>query len=90
MAKEEALFLLLGGMGLFLFLALGIAMACSDLGCGMFFCYKDGGIYSAKSGRRLADDTPANRRRISRWMGLFFITVDSLAAFGALAVIRLG
>ena len=56
MAKEEVLFLLLGGMGLFLFLALGIAMACSDLGCGMFFCYKDGGIYSAKSGRRLADD----------------------------------
>ena len=85
MAKEEVLFLLLGGMGVFLFLALGIAMACSDLGCGMFFCYKDGGIYSAKSGRR-----PANRRRISRWMGLFFITVGSLAAFGALAVIRLG
>ena len=102
MAKEQVLFLLLGGMGVFLFLALGIAMACSDLGCGMFFCYKDGGIYSAKSGRRLADDTPANRRRrladdtpanrrrISRWMGLFFITVGSLAAFGALAVIRLG
>ena len=47
-------------------------------------------LMDQKNGRRLADDTPANRRRISRWMGLFFITVGSLAAFGALAVIRLG
>ena len=81
------MFLLVGGLGFVVLLALGLAMACTDLGTGMFFYYKDGGIYSPRTDRRLAEDTPANRRRFSRGIGLFFITMDCLS-FGALAVIR--
>ena len=81
------LFLLLGGAGFIYLLVLGLALVCTDLGCGLFFYYKDGGIYSCKTNRRLTDDTPANRRRISRWMGLFLIVMDCLA-FGVLAAAR--
>ena len=88
MEGRDLMLLLLGGLGFALLLALGAAMVCTDVGAGMFFYYKDGGIYSMKTDRRLADDTPANRRRISRWMGLFFIAVDCIA-FGALALTRL-
>jgi hypothetical protein len=53
----------------------------------MFFYYKDGGIWSCKTDRRLTDDTPANRRRISRRMGLFFMVMDCLV-FAGLAAAR--
>ena len=87
MAGENLMFLLVGGIGFVFLLALGLTMACTDLGCGMFFYYKDGGIYSPKTDRRLADDTPANRRRFSRGIGLFFVTLDCLG-FGFLFVTR--
>lgn len=81
------MFLLAGGIGFIFLLAWGLALTCTDLGCGMFFSYKNGGIYSLKTDRRLADDTPANRRRFSSGIGLFFVAMDCLA-FGALAAIR--
>lgn len=87
MTGKERLFLLLGGVCFVYLLVLGFALTCTDLGCGMFFYYKDGGIYSCKTDRRLMDDTPANRRRISRGMGLFLIIVDWLV-FGVLAAVR--
>lgn len=87
MAGEDLMFLLVGGIGFVVLLALGLAMVCTDLGTGMFFYYKDSGIYSPRTDRRLADDTPANRRRFSRGIGLFFITMDCLV-FSALAAIR--
>ena len=87
MTGEDLMFLLAGGLGFVFLLAWGLAMVCTDLGCGMFFYYKDGGIYSCKTDRRLADDTPANRRRISRGMGLFVIILDCLV-FGFLFIMR--
>ncbi len=87
MTGKELLFLLLGGVCFVYLLVLGLALTCTDLGCGMFFYYKDGGIYSCKTDRRLMDDTPANRRRISRGMGLFLIIMDCLV-FGILAAVR--
>lgn len=87
MPGKELLFLLLGGVCFVYLLTLGLVLACTDVGCGMFFYYKDGGIYSCKTDRRLTDDTPANRRRISRGMGLFLITMDCLV-FGVLAAAR--
>ena len=87
MAGEDLMFLLVGIIGFVFLLALGLTMACTDLGCDMFFYYKDGGIYSSKTDRRLADDTPANRRRLSRGIGLFFVTLDCLG-FGFLFVMR--
>ncbi|WP_298028827.1 hypothetical protein [uncultured Dysosmobacter sp.] len=88
MAGEDLMFLLLCGIDFVFLLALGLAMVCTDLGCGMFFYRKDGGIYSCKTDRRLTDDTPANRRRISRGIGLFFVALDCLG-FGFLFVMRL-
>lgn len=87
MAGEDLIFLLLGGVCFVYLLGLGLVLACTDLGCGMFFYYKDGGIYSCKTDRRLTDDTPANRRRISRRMGLFFIAMDCLV-FSVLTAVR--
>lgn len=87
MTGEDLMFLLVGSIVFIYLLAWGLAMVCTDLGCGMFFCYKDGGIYSCKTDRRLADDTPANRRRISRGMGLFVIILDCLV-FGFLFIVR--
>ena len=87
MTGEDLMLLLAGGLGFVFLLVLGLAMACTDLAAGMFFYYKDGGIYSLKTDRRLADDTPGNRRRFSRGIGLFFIVMDCLA-FGILAAMR--
>lgn len=87
MTGKELLFLLLGGACFVCLLVLGLALTCTDLGCGMFFYYKDGGIYSCKTDRRLMDDTQTNRRRISRGMGLFLIIMDCLV-FGILAAVR--
>ncbi len=85
MSGEDLLFLLLGSACFVCLLALGLAMTFTDLGCGMFFYYKGGGIWSCKTDRRLADDTPANRRRISRRMGLFVIVLDCLVCFALAA-----
>ena len=42
-------------------------------------CYfKDRGIYLVKNGRRLADDTPEDRRRLARWLGRFVIGLSCL------------
>ena len=57
---------------------LGLAMYRSNLGTEMFCCCKDGFIWTAR-GARLLPDTPENRRRVSRWFGLFFIVLPCVA-----------
>ena len=84
MEPEKLMFLVLGGVGFLLLLVLGLAMVCTDLGTGMFCVYKDGDIWTA-SGLRLMEDTPQNRRRVSRGFGLFCIAVDCLASAGLAA-----
>lgn len=78
MGDEKVLFLLLFGLAGLILSLLGILMICTDLS-GMFCYYKNGGIYAVRFDRRLAEDTPQNRRRISRRMGLFFIGVVCLS-----------
>ena len=88
MENRDLMLLLLGGLGFLFLLAFGAAMVCTDLGAGMFFYYQDGWICSMRTDRRLAEDTPANRRRVSRGVGLFFIVLDCVV-FGTLALTRL-
>ncbi len=53
------------------FLLLGIILYRIDAAIQALCYFKDGGIYLVKNGRRLADDTPEDRRRLARWLGRF-------------------
>ena len=66
------------GLVLLVFLPLGIAMLCTDLGCWMFFHCKNGSIYTVNWNLRIAEDTPKNRRRISRCLGIFFLVIPCI------------
>lgn len=74
MGEDRLLFALLLGLAVLMLLPLSLLMICTDLS-GMFCTYKNGGIYWAKTDRRVLDDTPQNRRRISRRVGFFFLGV---------------
>ena len=57
------------------FLLLGIILYRIDAAIQALCYFKDGGIYLVKNGRRLADDTPEDRRRLARWLGLSLIHI---------------
>ena len=70
----KTFFLIFGTMA-FLFLSiLGLACILTDLS-GMFFHYKDGNIYWIKSDKKVMQDTPENRRKISRYIGIFILVL---------------
>ena len=60
------------------FLLLGIILYRTDAAIQALCYFKDGGIYLVKNGRRLADDTPEDRRRLARWLGRFVIGLSCL------------
>ena len=60
------------------FLLLGIILCRTDAAIQALCYFKDGGIYLVKNGRRLADDTPEDRRRLARWLGRFVIGLSCL------------
>ena len=70
---------LLGFLGavLLFFLMGGILFLWMDLS-GLFCIYREGWIWTAR-GRRLLPDTPQNRHRISRRMGIFLLCLDGAA-----------
>ena len=70
---------LLGFLGavLLFFLAGGILALRRDLS-GLFCVYREGWIWTAR-GRRLLPDTPGNRRRVSRRLGIFLLVLDGAA-----------
>ena len=51
------------------FFLLGILLSRTDAAVQALCYFKDGGIYLAKNGKRLADDTPEDRRRLARGLG---------------------
>ena len=51
------------------FLLLGIILYRTDAAIQALCYFKDGGIYLVKNGRRLADDTPEDRRRLADGWG---------------------
>ena len=60
------------------FLLLGIILYRTDAAIQALCYFKNGGIYLVKNGRRLADDTPEDRRRLARWLGRFVIGLSCL------------
>ena len=70
------------GLAALIFLPLGLACLCMDLS-GMFCYYKGGGIYDIRFHKRLADDTPKNRRRLSRICGAVWLLAGGGAALSA-------
>lgn len=60
------------------FLLLGIILYRTDATIQALCYFKDRGIYLVKNGRRLADDTPEDRRRLARWLGRFVIGLSCL------------
>ena len=68
--------------GAFIFLCfaviflIGAFISASDWATGALCFFQDGGIYLSKSGKRLADDTPENRRRFSKHLGHFVMGVS--------------
>ena len=79
----EVLFLALGGIVILFFFAGGLAFLFTDLS-GMFCYYKSGGIYLVRRDKRLAEDTPQNRRKVSRYMGLFVLSIDIMCCLDLL------
>lgn len=73
----EGFFLVYGGIAVLLIFLVGLAFLPTDLS-GMFRYYKDGNIYLARWDRPVAENTPQNRRRISRRRGCFVLLADLL------------
>lgn len=73
----EMFFLVYGGIAVLFFFLGGLAFLLTDLS-GMFCYYQDGSIYFARWNKPVAQDTPRNRRRISRRMGGLILALDFL------------
>lgn len=85
----ERFFLVYSGIAALLVFLGGLAFLLTDLS-GMFCYYKDGNIYLARWDRPVAEDTPQNRRRLSRYMGCFVLAVDIFAGLILFGIVMQG
>lgn len=76
MSKETSILLLFMAAICVAFLLFGILFLISDIATKALCYFENGGIYLCKSGKRLSDDTPENRRRFSKHLGFFVIGFD--------------